>query len=1536
MVSTMHHYSSFTCEIRRLSTTVYETARSKSNTSPSSNLLQLFCRSQTQYRHGSRPCYWACLRFITLLGAAFIITASLASGAAVNGGGVGGPGGIDGPLGGPGGISSDYSGPRFSAEPLFWVEFSNSSGAELTCEATGDAPLTLTWVSADDPREPVSQVAGLRTFTDEGTLVLPPFRSEDYRQDVHAVIYRCVATNAIGSITSRDVHVSAVVDYTYEPRVYDGFVVRGNTAVLKCHVPSYIRQYTNVDAWIRDDGFTINASGNKEDRYTVLQSGELLVYKTSKDDEKRSYRCRTRHLLTGKIAVSSSHGKVTVTESHVSSAPKATLFFPEVKAKLGAHVDLPCVAQGHPPPKYSWYLEDEDGNRRKLTDSDRLQTSNGVVTIRALRTTDEGRYVCIARNSAGEERTESVLTVIVPLQARLIPQEQRVEIGHEAVFNCSIQGQPVSLVTWRKDSQQLLADGRIQLLDSDRVLRIQSIRREDAGIYQCFAENDRDAAQAVALLRLDDMSPTMVEGFEEKFVMPGDTFELRCKAKGSPLPEVSWRIDGDHLYKSERHKISSRQNAHETEAVLQVADARVEDSGEYTCVASNDIGTAVEHSARVNIEGEAFVRPMRNASVVSGTDLAIKCPYGGYPVGPITWLKSGMVLPVNYRQSVDNKGVLHVRQTHKPNDEGEYTCTIQGGRDRDSSTATTYISVVVAPQIDDHFFPDIIKVEEGTRSRLMCSVSKGDPPLRFRWLKNGLQMRNNADRQIESNEDSSIIKFQRVKFSDKGMYTCFVSNDAASVSRTVELIVSVAPRWKVEPRNASAVIGQSAILHCSCDGFPAPSVTWKKGVGVEPRNFSYIHYNFRNHHLINGSLLIRELEEADQGYYLCEAHNGIGAGISKLVYLTVHVPPHFDTKHRSYNVAKGQGVTLECAASGDRPMHYVWEKNQAAALNESRYVVETKETKSALFISAASREDSAMFSCRAHNNYGQETALIQLVVQEPPGAPTSLLVRNQTSRTADLHWQIPYNGNSVITRYIIEYKLKKDTWPEGPSTKVHKVVVAGGDNHQTRLSNLQPVTHYEIRMSAVNALGNGPHSTTAALATSEEAPSAAPSSVSVHTTGSQSLKVSWKAPPKEQQNGVIKGYRVGYRIAYTEGSYSFKQVEPPVDTTYLTNLQRMTKYAIVVQAYNRAGAGPASDEVIAATLETSPPTSPSIRVSPVSISALRVSWELSPKDNNGQVTEYTLHYSFEEGQWSKVVLDAASAQTYVLQSLRCGTVYQLYMTASNSLGTGEPGPRAVARTKGTPPIRPLLERFISTNSSCITLYLGAWKDSAAAALQAQATCPVTRFVIQYRSKERNSWVVLSDALSTTSSKTIEHLSPSREYQISVTAFSDAGSTQADFIVQTTDFSTVGQDTSTIYRDSKLYMQEQNILLYSTLNHHRAMAHEHGGSTFARVTGASCNGGGPNGGLAETELYSTPHRTSVGNATATLNNTRNTNANCMPTWSHEYQAAPTHGSSGGAISSVGGVGATLTSGVESLGQWAAGSEIPLEDSHSVYA
>ena len=44
--------------------------------------------------------------------------------------------------------------------------------------------------------------------------------------------------------------------------------------------------------------------------------------------------------------------------------------------------------------------------------------------------------------------------------------------------------------------------------------------------------------------------------------------------------------------------------------------------------------------------------------------------------------------------------------------------------------------------------------------------------------------------------------------------------------------------------------------------------------------------NYRIH--ANGTLEIRHAKEIDDGNYLCQAHNEIGHGISKIIHLTVH------------------------------------------------------------------------------------------------------------------------------------------------------------------------------------------------------------------------------------------------------------------------------------------------------------------------------------------------------------------------------------------------------------------------------------------------------------------------------------------------------------------------------------------------------------------------------------------------------------------------------------------------------------------------
>ncbi|GBM30481.1 hypothetical protein AVEN_237705-1 [Araneus ventricosus] len=56
---------------------------------------------------------------------------------------------------------------------------------------------------------------------------------------------------------------SCVLSQQYEVRVYDEFVIRDNTAVLKCHIPSFVRDYVTTTAWFRDDGLVIHVDGTQ-------------------------------------------------------------------------------------------------------------------------------------------------------------------------------------------------------------------------------------------------------------------------------------------------------------------------------------------------------------------------------------------------------------------------------------------------------------------------------------------------------------------------------------------------------------------------------------------------------------------------------------------------------------------------------------------------------------------------------------------------------------------------------------------------------------------------------------------------------------------------------------------------------------------------------------------------------------------------------------------------------------------------------------------------------------------------------------------------------------------------------------------------------------------------------------------------------------------------------------------------------------------------------------------------------------------------
>lgn len=86
------------------------------------------------------------------------------------------------------------------------------------------------------------------------------------------------------------------------------------------------------------------------------------------------------------------------------------------------------------------------------------------------------------------------------------------------------------------------------------------------------------------------------------------------------------------------------------------------------------------------------------------------------------------------------------------------------------------------------------------------------------------------------------------------------------------------------------------------------------------------------------------------------------------------------------------------------------------------------------------------------------------------------------------------------------------------------------------------------------------------------------------------LVLALQPPQRHLQNGVIRGYQVGYREYSPGGSHQFTiiSVDTTGDTTEsitLDNLKKFTQYSVVVQAANRAGTGPSSQQVVTKTLE---------------------------------------------------------------------------------------------------------------------------------------------------------------------------------------------------------------------------------------------------------------------------------------------------------------------------------------------------------------
>ena len=288
------------------------------------------------------------------------------------------------------------------------------------------------------------------------------------------------------------------------------------------------------------------------------------------------------------------------------------------------------------------------------------------------------------------------------------------------------------------------------------------------------------------------------------------------------------------------------------------------------------------------------------------------------------------------------------------------------------------------------------------------------------------------------------------------------------------------------------------------------------------------------------------------------------------------------------------------------------------------------------------------------------------VVPTVPGIPTGLTVT--TSETAessvDVSWTAPESdGDSPITGYKVYRSFDGSTYtlhssPSGTSAAV-TVAYNGGQ------------TIY-VRVSAVNAIGEGSYSEVTTGTLSDSAPGA-PESVQMVVNGVRTLSLQW-SPPSVDGGEAITGYTIYYSNTSGGSTVYTETVGPEVnDYTFDASGESAGyQYSATVAATNSIGTGPQSGIVYGTTADA--PSSPSF------MSAAAAGYEAggidigfsAPGNGGSAITQYDLEYDtgdFFSTASSQTI--SAEVTSHTLTGLQGGQAYYLRLRAVNAAGASE-------------------------------------------------------------------------------------------------------------------------------------------------------------------------------------------------------------------------------------------------------------------------
>uniref|UniRef100_UPI00358EAB62 roundabout homolog 2-like isoform X3 n=1 Tax=Myxine glutinosa TaxID=7769 RepID=UPI00358EAB62 len=476
----------------------------------------------------------------------------------------------------------------------------------------------------------------------------------------------------------------------------------------------------------------------------------------------------------------------------------------------GDPATLNCQAEGRPAPSIEWYKDGErvETNHEEPRSHRTLLPTGALFFLRIFHgrrsKSDEGSYVCIARNYLGEatSRNASLEVALLRDEFRQNPNDVVAAAGEPAVLECQPpRGHPEPSVSWRKNGARL-NDNDERVTVRGGKLMISNIRKADAGMYVCVGTNMvGERTSSPAELTVFER-PKILKRPSNLVALAASEAEFHCEVIGDPPPTVSWYKDDEELPKG-RYEIKNG-------LTLRLHSVRGSDEGTYTCVAENRVGKTESSASLVVHAPPQFVMRPRDQIVAQGQTANFLCKTTGNPQPAVFWQKEGsqtLIFPNQPPQAgrflVSPTGHLTIERVQR-SDAGYYICQAL-------SVAGSILSkaqLEVGDALSDTP-PPIIRQGPANRtlavgsSLLLPCQTMGNPPPSVHWLKDSVRLPSAGPRLALFPNGSLRIKV--IQLLDSGLYTCIATSPSGETkwSAFVEVQDSGQPSERRPPDPSS-------------------------------------------------------------------------------------------------------------------------------------------------------------------------------------------------------------------------------------------------------------------------------------------------------------------------------------------------------------------------------------------------------------------------------------------------------------------------------------------------------------------------------------------------------------------------------------------------------------------------------------------------------------------------------------------------------------------------------------------------------------